>query len=461
MHTNTIVTNTNNFYQGHNPYDLIAAYGSPLYVYSERIFRQSCRAMASLCQYPNFRVNYAIKANTNLSLLKIAHQEGLCADVSSQGEAVAALAAGYTSKEIMFIVNNVSPEEMQYAISQGFCVSVDSLSQLAAYGRLNPGGNVVVRFNPGMGGGHHEKVITGGDNTKFGISADDIQEVKKVLAEHRLNLIGINHHIGSQNDNDFYLACVQELLDIARQFPDLEIIDFGGGFSIPYNKQHGEKPQDLEQLGEALTQRMYDFAAEYGKNLQFIIEPGRFICAESGVLLGTIHNLKHNGATKYVGCDVGFSVFARPTLYDSHHDIEVYCKNDAKNESGTTTDGIGAVSVSGAVNCGGASASGGANGGASVGSGAYVDTANDIAEVVTIVGNQCEDGDYIVKERLLPRLTEGDVIGILDAGAYGYSMSSQYNLRLRPAEVLICEDGIIRIIRRRDTYDDLLRNMQV
>ena len=409
------MTNTTNFYQGNNPCDLISTFGSPLYVYNERVFRNKCRDMVNLCPYPEFRVNYAIKANTNLTLLTIAKEEGLCADVSSKGEAVAALAAGFTAKEIMFIVNNASPEELRYAAIQGFCVSVDSLSQLKTYGELNPGGRVAVRFNPGMGGGHHEKVITGGDKTKFGITADRVDDVKKALALYDLKLVGINHHIGSQNDNDFYMNCAKRLLSIVRQFDDLDFVDFGGGFSIPYHKQDGETPLDLHELGASLSQCMFDFSAKYGKPLQCIVEPGRYISAESGVLLGTVHSVKNNGLSTYVGCDIGFSVFARPTLYDSHHDIEVY------NKAGDTPSA---------------------------------------KEVISIVGNQCESGDYIAKERLLPIMTEGDVFGVLDAGAYGYSMSSQYNHRQRPAEVLIREDGTLKLIRRRDTFEDMLRNMQ-
>ena len=409
------VTQKMNFYQGHSPQELTAAYGSPLYVYNEKIYRQRCRDMVELTSYPHFKVNYAIKANTNLTLLRIAKEEGLCADISSPGEAIAAIAAGFAPEDMFFIANNISADEMQFAIEKGIALSVDSVSQLETYGRLNPGGEIAIRFNGGVSGGHHENVITGGDKTKFGIRAVYIPEVKALLKKYNLRLIGINHHFGSQNPEELYLAGVEELLSIARHFDDFEFIDFGGGFSIPYRKQQGEAPMNLAFLSQALTDCMEKFNAEYGKPLTYMVEPGRYICAESGVLLGTVHSIKQNGETKFAGTDLGFSVLARTTLYDAHHDIEVYSSHGGES--------------------------------------------SNEACLINIVGNQCESGDYIAKSRLLPAISEGDILGILDAGAYGYSMSSQYNHRPRPAEVLIGEDGGLKQIRRRDTYEDMLANM--
>ena len=412
----TPVTTTMNFYKGHNPAVLTTTYGSPLYVYNESIFRQRCRDMINLTTYPHFKVNYAIKANTNLSLLRIAKEEGLSVDISSPGEAIAALAAGFTAKDMFFIANNISRDEMSFAIERNITLSVDSISQLETYGKLNPGGEIALRFNGGVGGGHHKSVITGGDNTKFGIRAAYIPDVKALLAKYQLRLIGVNHHSGSQNPEDLYLSGVEELLTIARQFENLDFIDFGGGFSIPYNKQNGEAPMNLAYLGQALTKHMENFTTEYGKPLTYMVEPGRYICAESGVLLGTVHAVKQNGKAKYAGADLGFNILARTTLYDAHHDIEIY-------RNGKCLDHTAAL------------------------------------EPISIVGNQCESGDYIAKSRLLPKMQEGDILGVLDAGAYGYSMSSQYNHRQRPAEVLIQECGNVKQIRRRDTYEDMLANM--
>lgn len=419
MKLNGQVTDALNFFHGHEPHQLTAAYGSPLYVYNERIFRKSCRDIKNMCQYPRFQVNYSVKANSNLTLLSIAREEGLRADATSEGEAVAVLKAGYTPDEIFYVVNNVSASELQFAIDRGITVSVDSLSQLETYGKLNPGGRIAVRFNPGIGGGHHEKVVTGGKKTKFGVNENYIPEVKKILARYQLKLAGINQHIGSLlMDGALFMASVQNLLSIARHFDDLEFIDLGGGFGIPYHKQQGEPPLDVSILGESLTRYMYDFSAAYGKELLFMVEPGRYIPAESGLLLGTVHAVKYNGAVKYAGTDMGFTILARPMLYDAHHDIEVYRQN-VQTEAPDTA----------------------------------------CVESVNIVGNLCESGDYIARERELPALMEGDVLGILDTGAYGYAMSSQYNHRLRPAEILIREDDSIKLIRRMDTHEDLLRNM--
>ncbi|MCL2199690.1 MAG: diaminopimelate decarboxylase [Defluviitaleaceae bacterium] len=409
------VTDDFNFYQGNCPRELVHNYGSPLYVYNENIFRKRCREMIKLSSYPKFAVNYAIKANTNLTLLRIAREEGCRADISSRGEVVAALAAGFKPEEMLFVVNNVSEDELRYAVSVGMTVSVDSLSQLDTLGRVNPGGRIALRFNPGIGGGHHEKVITGGDGTKFGIMPEYIPQVKELLAKHDLKLIGINHHIGSQNWGDIYLDGVNALLKIAKQFDELEFVDFGGGFATPYHKQNGEKPLDLQMIGKTLDNFISKFTAEYGREITFMIEPGRYISAECGVLLGTVHATKTCGEARYVGTDLGFSVLKRPTLYDSHHDIEIY------REKGSIPFGE--------------------------------------KQIINIVGNQCESGDYIAKERELSPLIVGDVVGVLDAGAYGYAMCCTYNHRARPAEVLIQENSSVKVIRKRDTFEDMLQNM--
>ena len=416
MKLNGQVTDATDFYQGHDPHELIQKYGSPLYVYNERIFRKNCRDLTQMCKYPNFVVNYSIKANSNLTLLSIVKSEGLRAEVTSPGEIAALASIGYDYNQIFYVTKNASTEDMNYAIERGILFSADSLSQLARYGRANPGGKVAVRFNPGMGSGHHKKVVTGGDSTKFGVNEEYIPQVKEILKEHNLKLIGVNQHIGSYIlDFNIFMESVERLLAIAKNFDTLEFIDLGGGFGIPYHKQEGEKPLDLMALGQALTKFMEKISEEYGRKLTFMVEPGRYVPAESGVLLGTVYAIKNNGEEKYIGTDLGFSVLMRPTLYDAYHGIEVYRK-------GPVITGY---------------------------------------EPVHVVGNICESGDYIAKSRALPIIQEGDVLGVLDAGAYGYSMSSQYNYRLRPAEVLIRESGEIVLIRHRDTIEDLLNNMPV
>ena len=415
MKLNGKVTDNLNFYQGHEPHGLVKKYGSPLYVYNERIFRENCKNLMQMCPYPDFAVNYSIKANSNLTLLAIAKSEGLRAETTSTGEIAACLAAGYNPSDIFYITNNASDEEMLYAIGKGILFSADSLSQLERYGRLNPGSKVAARFNPGVGSGHHGNVVTGGKGTKFGINEEYIPQVKEILTKHKLKLCGINQHIGSHIlDYDLYTESIHRIMQIAAKFNDLDFIDLGGGFGIPYRKQEDEKPLDLLSMGKKLAEYMNNFSKSYGKKITFMIEPGKYVPCESGVLLGTVHSIKNNGNEKFIGTDLGFSVLIRPVLYGAYHEIEVYRDGtDNENES----------------------------------------------ETVNVVGNICESGDFIAKNRKLPKIREDDVLGVLDAGAYGYSMASQYNFRLRPAEVLIRQNGDVSVIRHRDTIEDLLRNM--
>lgn len=410
----TKVTDKSGFYGSTNPVELIEEYGSPLYVYNEKILRKRCREMKNLIKYPNFTVQFSAKANSNLTILKIIREEGLYVDAMSPGEIFIQLKAGFTPDQIFYISNNVSEEEMKFAIDNGIIVSVDSISQLEMFGRINKGGSVAVRFNPGVGAGHSDKVVTGGKKTKFGVDPVFIPEVKSILKKYDLKLVGINQHIGSLfMEGHSYVESVKSILSIAENFEDLEFVDMGGGFGIPYKKQEDEVRLDILKLGEELDKIITEWVSTYGKEIRFKIEPGRYIPAESSVLLGTVHAIKKNYDVKYVGTDLGFNVLARPVMYNSHHDVEIYRK---------------------------------------------AHKASKVEETVTIVGNICESGDVIASKRHLPEIFEGDVIGVLDAGAYGYVMSSNYNNRLRPAEVLIKEDGSVQLIRRRDTLEDLMRN---
>jgi diaminopimelate decarboxylase len=408
------VTKQMEFYENVNPIELIEKYGSPLYVYNERLLRDRCRELKQLVKYSSFQVQFSAKANSNLTLLEIIKEEGLKVDAMSPGEIFIQLKAGFKPEDIFYVCNNVSAEEMQYAIENKITVSVDSISQLELFGKINPGGRVAVRFNPGIGIGHNEKVVTAGKNTKFGVDTVFLEEVKNTLNKYDLKLIGINQHIGSLfMEGSSYLDSVKALLNIASQFEGLEFVDLGGGFGVPYHKQHGEGRLDLSTLGEELDKIIEAWIKEYGKPITIKIEPGRYIPAESCVLLGTVHSIKYSYGKKYVGTDLGFNVLARPVMYNSHHDVEIYRKT-------------------------------------------HIQSTN--SEEVTIVGNICETGDILAKERLLPEIHEEDVLGILDCGAYGYVMSSNYNSRLRPAEILIRQNGEIQLIRRRDNFEDLIRN---
>lgn len=408
-------TEQTGFFGSTNPEALVKEFGSPLYVYNESILRERCRDMAGLLSYPKFVSNYSIKANSNLELLKIVREEGLHADAMSPGEIHVLLKAGYKPEELFYVGNNVSAEELLFAVEKGVLVSCDSISQLKLFGRINPGGRVAVRFNPGVGAGHHEKVVTAGKNTKFGVNISLVPEVKAVLREYNLKLVGINQHIGSLfMEPEPYLEGVKSLLAIAAQFEELEFIDMGGGFGIPYRKQEGQHRLSLGDTGTRLTELLNNWTDGYGKKIMIKMEPGRYVVAECGVLLGTVYAIKKNYEKTYIGTDLGFNVLARPMIYDSHHDIEAYRGGSLLKQAA--------------------------------------------GETATVVGNICETGDIIAKDRHLPQLTEGDIIGVMDAGAYGYSMSSNYNNRLRPAELLIGLDGSTRLIRRRDIFEDLVRN---
>ena len=406
------------FYGDTTPRELADRFGTPLYVYSENILRERCRDLMGLSDRDGFGVNYSVKANANPTLLQIIHEEGLVADAMSPGELVMDALGGFAPEEILYISNNNSPEEMLTALAHGVLISVDSLSQLDTLGGINRGGRVMTRFNPGIGAGHHAKVITAGKATKFGISPDRRDEVFALLKKHELTLAGINQHIGSLfMDPQGYLDAAKVLLGLAAEFPpevlkDLEIIDFGGGFGIPYHKYDKEPRLDFAALGQGLHELISQWAASTGYAGRFLVEPGRYVVAECGILLGRVTAVKENAGTRYVGTDIGFNVLMRPAMYDSFHDLEAY-----RGE--------------------------GQDAGAPV--------------LQTVVGNICESGDILAKDRLLPPLREGDIVGVLDAGAYGFSMASNYNQRYLPAEVLIQADGTARLIRRRQTAEDLTR----
>ena len=384
---------------------LLEKYGSPLYIYDETILRERCREMLQLSTYQHFRPNYSAKANTNVELLKIIKSEGLSVDAMSPGEILLEEAAGFQPEEILFISNNVDDKEMQFAIEKKIAISVDSLSQLETFGKLYPGGKVAVRLNPGVGAGHNEKVITGG-KSKFGIELKEIDHIKLIAKKYQLTIVGLNQHIGSLFlEGDIYLEACSILLKVAKEFTGLEFIDLGGGFGVPYQE---EERLDLVSLSSRLDEMIKEFTTAYqNKEVEIKIEPGRYIVAECAILAGTVNSIKVNYGEKYIGTDIGFNVLMRPVLYDSYHKIIVY--NDSAE-----------------------------------------------SEMVTVVGNICESGDILAKDRVLSCMEIGDLIALETVGAYGYSMCSNYNSRLRPAEVLIMCNGEDRLIRRRDTFEDLL-----
>ncbi len=409
-----------NFFVGNNPHDLAKKFGTPLYVYSENVLRERCKDLKGLSSSKQVCIDYSAKANTNVELLKIIRSEGLLVDAMSPGELFINKKAGFTPEEILYVCNNVSYDELKNAVENNLLISVDSLSQLETLGEVMKecqgfahSNEAMVRINPGKGAGHHQKVITAGKETKFGVNPEDVNTMCEILNKYGMKLTGINQHIGSLfMEPQDYIDAMQILLDFVPTLPtfkDLQIIDFGGGFGIPYKKYENQPRLDLNKLSTLLNETVNAFVEKHSYTGKFYLEPGRYVVAECGLVLGNVHATKENAGTHYIGTDVGFNVLQRPAMYDSHHDVELYQENPS-------------------------------------------------SEVMTqtVVGNICESGDILAKKRELPKAQVGDVVGVLDAGAYGFSMSSTYNQRLRPAEVLIESNGNVRLIRRRETLEDLV-----
>ena len=415
----SFIQNTN-FFAGNNPEEIASEYGTPVYVYNEKILRDRMSKVAKvITKYP-YTANYSVKANTNIHILKLALEEGLNCDAMSVGEITLLMKAGFPVERIFFVPNNVAPCELAFALENGVMTSLDSLSQLELFGEVcnqmeiaPENRKCAVRINPGVGAGHHEKVVTGGKKTKFGIAEYSIPQIFEIAEKYQITIAGINQHIGSLfMDPQPYLDAVTNLLRIAHQFKNLEFIDFGGGYGIPYHKLDDEKDFPMEDFKSRLEPILDEFVASYGKAPLFKSEPGRYCVAEGSVILGRVHATKENSGIQFAGSDIGMNVLVRPSMYDSHHDIEV------------------------------------------IRDGEIVSRDNLIEQTVT--GNICESGDILAKNRLLPKIQEGDLICALDTGAYGWSMCSTYNSRPRPSEVMICADGSVKQIRRKETIEDLM-----
>lgn len=402
-----------NYFGKYTAEDLAKEYGTPLYVYNENVLRESMRDVSNIITSYPYRANFSMKANSNPEILKLVLDEGLNADALSDNEIRILQYAGFPSDRIFFVPNNVSIDEIKFAVDNNIIVSLDSLDQLDLYGSYFPNTKCAVRINPGTGAGHHDKVVTAGKNTKFAIQESEIDGIFEIAEKYNLRICGINQHVGSLfMDPAPFLKATENLLRIAKKFKDLDFIDFGGGFGIPYRKLDGENRFDFDAFREGFEKLISDFVKEYGKTPLFKTEPGRYCVAEGGVLLGRVHAVKNNSGKTYAGTDIGMNVLMRPVLYDAYHEVLVYRD------------------------------------------GRYVEpSAND--KEITVTGNICETGDIIAKERVLPEMKRGDLICVMDAGAYGYSMASNYNARLRPAEVLITKDGEARLIRRREKFTDL------
>jgi len=290
----------------------------------------------------------------------------------------------------------------------GVVLNIGSISRLRKYAASCPGTSVSVRIKPDIGDGHHSKVVTGNADSKFGIRIDTIDEALAIAKQSGVRITGIHVHIGSgiKEPENLYMA-MRKLLAISRQFPDLLQINFGGGFPIPYRM--GEAEFDLNELRDLAEPLLREELAYRNGTLRFLFEPGRYVMAQSGVLLTTVTSVKDQGPRTYLGCDTGFNHLVRPVLYEAWHEV---------------------VNVS-----------------------RIHEPADNI---YTLAGNICESGDLLAENRKLPLSHEGDILAIADAGAYGMVMASEYNRRRLPAEVLVRENGSTTLIRSRDCIQDVL-----
>ncbi|MBI2550417.1 diaminopimelate decarboxylase [Candidatus Woesearchaeota archaeon] len=403
--------------------DLARKFGTPLYVYDEETMRSKVSALVQNIAYRPLRIFYAAKANTNLSVLKIIRDEGkgvVGIDAVSPGEIEIALKAGFKPGQVIFTSTSVTDDEMKFAISRKVLVNCDSLSQLERYGRLNPNSKVCFRVNPDVGAGHHGHVITGGPESKFGIWAADVGKAFGIAAKYNLRIVGIHEHIGSGIlETDKFLAAMKVLLSIIEKnkskLTDLEFVDFGGGIGVPYRPD--QKPIDFVRFGAAVSRLFESFCSSFGKKMSLIIEPGRFLVAESGVLLCTVNTVKQTPKHKFVGVDTGFHHLIRPMAYGSYHPIVVVDRCTSEK-----------------------------------------------TEKVAVCGNICESGDVFTRDehgivdRELPQIKEGDVLAILVAGAYGFSMSSNYNTRPRPAEMLV-KGREVKVVRKQEDLSHVVYGM--
>jgi diaminopimelate decarboxylase len=379
---------------------LAREYGTPLYVYEEEVIRSRFADLVEAIPYRALRIHYACKANANIEILKLLRSLGANAETVSRGEILLAFHAGFSPHQILHTCSNISADELRFVIDSGVVINLDSLGQLRHYGEWNPGTSVSIRINGGIGAGHHPHVITGGPDSKFGIDVSQLDEARALAEEYHLRIVGIHQHIGSNVlDAALLVAAMKAVLGSAATFTGLEFVDFGGGLGVPYRPD--EKPLDVRQFGARAAELFDLFCRGYGKELGMVLEPGRYLVAEAGTLLATVTDVKRTPFRTFVGVDTGFNHLVRPAMYGSYHPILNASRADGQEE------------------------------------------------VVCVAGNLCESGDLLARDRAISECREGDTIAILNAGAYGFSMSSNYNARPRPAEVMVW-DGRARLIRPRE-----------
>ncbi|HEX8545531.1 MAG TPA: diaminopimelate decarboxylase [Cytophagaceae bacterium] len=394
--------------QGVKLVDMAQEFGTPLYVYDGEKIISQFNTLKKAFSNVNVKIKYAAKALTNQAILKLLRKAGSGIDVVSIQEMHLGLKAGFDNKNIMFTPSCADFDEIKEAVSHGVTINVDSLPLLKlfgeAYGKSYP---CAVRINPHIDAGGNVKIMTGHKGSKFGISIEQVQEIYDIANKYEIHVEGVHVHSGSDfKDAEAFVKASEIIFEVAKNYKNLRFLDFGSGFKVAYKE--GDYTTDIQELGQKMSKAFQNFTKEYGKDLEMWFEPGKFIVSESGSLLVKATVVKPTPACTFVGVNSGLNHLIRPMMYGSFHTIV-----NASNPSGEN-------------------------------------------KTYTVVGNICET-DTFGTDLSIAEVKEGDILSILNAGAYGFSMSSNYNSRLRPAEVLVHE-GKARLIRKRETMEDLLRN---
>jgi diaminopimelate decarboxylase len=388
--------------------DLAGRHGSPLYIYDSSVMIRQFERITRAFPGARVKINYACKALTNINVLKLFRSLGSGLDAVSVQEVELGLKAGFAPRDILYTPNCVSIEEIEEVVELGVRINIDNISILEEFGnRHGETIPVCVRINPHVLAGGNHKISTGHIDSKFGISIYQLPHVHRIVETNRMKVEGIHMHTGSDIlDVEVFLRATEIMFETASQFRDLEYIDLGSGFKVPYRAD--DISTDVEDLGVHLSGRFNQFCKEYGKQLTLIFEPGKFLVSEAGYFVARVNVIKQTTSTVFVGLDTGMNHFIRPMFYDAYHEIINVSKPGGKTR------------------------------------------------IYTVVGYICET-DTFGWNRKISEASEGDYLLFKNAGAYCYAMSSNYNSRFRPAEVLV-HQGRDYLIRKREDMEDLLRN---
>ena len=383
-------------------------YGSPVYVYdAHKIESQYKRLTSAFSQVNSLRINYAAKALSNVSVLKFLNGLGSCLDTVSIQEVKLGLYAGFKPEDIIYTPNGVSLSEIEEVAKLGVQINIDNLSILEQFGSNHPDIPVCIRINPHVMAGGNTNISVGHIDSKFGISIHQIPHILRIVENTGMHINGIHMPTGSDIlDIDVFLYASEILFETATNFKELDFIDFGSGFKVPYKE--GDIETDIEELGKKLTARFKEFCKSYGRELTLAFEPGKFLVSESGYFLTSVNVVKQTTSTVFAQVDSGFNHLIRPMLYGSQHEIINISNPDGR------------------------------------------------ARFYSIVGYICET-DTFANNRRINEIKEGDILAFKNAGAYCFTMASNYNSRYRPAEILWYNNDA-HLIRERETFDDLLTN---